>query len=91
MTSDPDDRRFANNPFARALHPAKRRTALQWIALGVVMLVGGAIMAAAFVLPLLFAHGLFVGAHGRWGMWAAGTIVAAIYALVVVRLVRRRR
>jgi hypothetical protein len=89
--TDEDDRRFANNPFARALHPAGRRTVPQWIALVLVLVVGALIMTAAFVLPLLFAHGLFVGAHGRWGMVAAGTIVAAIYALLVMRLLRRRR
>lgn len=85
------DRRFANNPFARALHPARRRTVPQWIALVVVMIVGAVIMAAAFVLPLLFAHGLFAGAHGRWGMLAAGAIVTAIYALLLLLLLRRRR
>jgi amino acid transporter len=86
-----EDRRFANNPFARALHPAGKRTALQWVALVLVSVVGFVIMAAAFILPLLFAHGLLTGAHGRWSMLAAGILVAAIYALMVVRLVRRRR
>lgn len=87
-----DDRRFANNPFARALHPAGPRGLLGWVALVVVSVLGAAIMSAALVLPLAFAEGLLVGGAraGRWGMVAAGALVAALYALVAVRLVRRR-
>ena len=87
-----DDRRFANNPFARALHPAGPRSAGQWVALVVVSVLGAVIMATAFVLPLVFAEGLLVGGAraGRWGMVAAGALVAALYALVAVRMVRRR-
>jgi hypothetical protein len=85
------DRRFANNPFARALHPAGRRTVGQWVALAVVSIFGAVIMAAAFLLPLAFMYGLFARAHGRWGMIAAGVVVAGIYTLILVRLVRRRR
>jgi hypothetical protein len=85
-----DDRRFVNNPFARALHPEKaRRTVGQWIALVVVSIFAFAIMGAAFLLPLAFAHGLFAHSHGRWGMIAAGVIVAAIYALILLRWLRR--
>ena len=92
MSEPPDDRRFVNNPFARALHPKKRRrTVGQWVALVVVSIAGAAIMGAAFLLPLAFAHGLLARSHGRAGMIAAGVLVAAIYALLVVRLVRRRR
>jgi hypothetical protein len=88
-----DERRFVNNPFARALHPRRRRrTVGQWIALAVVSVLGAVIMAAAFLLPLAFAHGLIRGGvHGHWGMLAAGVVVVAIYALVLVRVVRRRR
>jgi hypothetical protein len=92
--SDPqdNDRRFVNNPFARALHPAKgKRTVGQWIALIVVSVLGAIIMGAAFVLPLVFTYGLITRAHGRVGMIAAGVVVGAIYALVLVGLVRRRR
>jgi hypothetical protein len=90
--SPDDDRRFVNNPFARALHPAKgRRSVGQWIALVVVSVLGAAIMGAAFVLPFVFAWGLFTRAHGRVGMIAAGVVFAAIYALVLVGLIRRRR
>lgn len=87
--SPEDDRRFVNNPFARALHPRKpRRTAGQWVALVLVSLFGAVVMGAAFVLPIAFAHGLLVRSHGRIGMIAAGVIVAAIYALIVLQLVR---
>ena len=90
-----DDRRFVNNPFARALHPKTgRRTVGQWIALVLVSVVGAAIMAAAFVLPLVFGYGLIARAHGSAGMIAAGMVVGAVYALILVRLVmgwRRRR
>ena len=44
-------------------------------------------MGAAFVLPLAFAHGaVSARSHGRWGMIAAGVLVAAVYALILVRL-----
>lgn len=92
MPDSPDDRRFVNNPFARALHPDKgRRTVGQWVALVVVSLLGAAIMGAAFVLPLLFGWSLIGRAHGRVGMIAAGVVVAAVYALIVVSLVRKRK
>ena len=87
-----DDRRFANNPFAQALHPKQpKRSTGQWIALVLVSLFGAVVMGAAFVLPLVFAHGLLLRSHGRIGMIAAGVVVAAIYALIIVGLVRRRR
>ena len=89
MSDSPDDRRFVNNPFARALHPEKaRRTVGQWVALVVVSLVAAIIMGAAFVLPLAFGWSLFGRAHGRAGMIAAGVVVAVVYALILVRLVR---
>ena len=94
MPQDPpdDDRRFVNNPFARALHPkAAKRTVGQWIALVVVSVFGAIIMGAAFVLPLVFTYGLIAKAHGRAGMIAAGVVVAAIYALVLVSVLRRKR
>ncbi len=89
----PDERRFVNNPFARALHPVRPRTVGQWAALALVSVVGAAIMAAAFVLPLVFAEGLIVGGArvGRWGMVLAGVLVTALYLSFVVRIVRARR
>ncbi|MDB4970688.1 MAG: hypothetical protein JWN44_6377 [Myxococcales bacterium] len=56
-----------------------------------VALVGGGIMLAAFLLPMLFAHGLLARSHGRWGMRIAGVLVAAIYGLIVLTLFKRRR
>ena len=92
MPEPPDDRRFVNNPFARALHPGRsRRTVGQWIALVVVSLVGAAVMGAAFVLPIALGYGLLARAHGSVAMIAAGVVVAAIYALILARLVLRRR
>jgi hypothetical protein len=89
--SGEDDRRFANNPFARALHPARpRRSLAQRITLFIVMVVGAAIMTAAFVLPLAFAHSLFAR-HGRWSMWAAGALAVAFYVILALRLLRGRR
>jgi hypothetical protein len=89
--ADDDERRFVNNPFARALHPQKpRRTVGQWVALVVVSLVAFVIMGAAFVLPLAFGWGLLARAHGRVGMIVAGVVAAAIYALILSRLFRRR-
>ena len=92
MAGPEDERRFVNNPFARALHPERaRRSAGQWAALIAVSLFGAIVMGAAFVLPLVFAHGLLARAHGRVGMIAAGVVVAAIYALLVVGVARRWR
>jgi hypothetical protein len=88
---DDPDRRFVNNPFARALHPAGKRTVGQWLALALVSIVGAAIMMAAFLLPVFFAHGLLARSHGRWGMRIAGVLVAAVYALIVARALRRKR
>lgn len=88
----PEDRRFVNNPFARALHPPRRRRSVgQWVALVAVSIVGFVIMGAAFVLPLAFGFGLLTRAHGRVGMIAAGVLAAAVYALILVRLVGRKR
>jgi hypothetical protein len=87
-----DDRRFVNNPFARALHPEKARpTVGQRVALVVVSIFAFVIMGAAFVLPLAFGYGLLARSHGRVGLIAAGVVAAAIYVAIVAGLVRRRR
>lgn len=85
------DRRFVNNPFARALHPDRgHRSWVARVALVLVSIFGATIMAAAFVLPMLFAHGLIVGGWraGRWGMVAAGLLVVAVYGAALVGGVR---
>ena len=56
-----------------------------------VSIVGAAIMMAAFLLPVFFAHGLLARSHGRWGMRIAGVLVTAVYALIVARALRRKR
>lgn len=87
-----DDRRFVNNPFARALHPpTERRTVGQWIALALVSVFAFVVMGAAFVLPLAFGYGLLVRSHGRVGMIAAGVVAALVYVAIIASLVRKRR
>ncbi len=87
-----EERRFVNNPFARALHPLReRRSVGQWIALALVSIFGAVVMGAAFLLPLAFAWGLIARAHGRVGMIAAGVVVVALYALLLLRMLRRKR
>jgi hypothetical protein len=92
-----DERRFVNNPFARALHPAPSRSLWARLALGVVSLVGAVIMATALLLPLVFVPGLLVGgAHaGRWGMVLAGVVIVIVYLLIAVaggrKLLAQRR
>jgi hypothetical protein len=88
-----DDRRFVNNPFARKLHPEPSRSPLAKLALATVSIVGFAVMGAAFLLPLAFVPGLVIGgarAH-RWGMVAAGLVVVAVYAMLVMSAVRKWR
>ena len=86
-----DDRRFVNNPFARALHPpTERRTVAQWIALVLVSLFAFVVMGAAFVLPLAFGYSLLARSHGRVGMIAAGVVAALVYFAIVASLVRKR-
>jgi hypothetical protein len=92
-----DERRFVNNPFARALHPLPSRSFWARLALGIISVVGALVMAAALLLPLALVPGLIGGGArtGRWGMVAAGILVAAVYLLIAVagvrKLVTRRR
>jgi hypothetical protein len=92
VTSEDGDRRFVNNPFARKLHPEPSRSFVARLALVVVSLLGGAIMGAAFLLPLGFAYGLLVGGvRGQhWSMVAVGVIVVGLYGLLLVSALRRR-
>jgi hypothetical protein len=85
-----DERRFVNNPFARALHPEPSRSLFAKLALAVVSLVGALIMAAALLLPIVFVPGLLRGYHdGRWGMVAAGVLIVAVYVMIAASVVRR--
>lgn len=88
-----EERRFANNPFARALHPAGPPTVLHSVALAVVSLLGGTILLLALLLPLAFVEGLLatgLRAH-RWSMVAAGGLVLGLYLVALARLWRSRR
>jgi hypothetical protein len=85
-----DERRFVNNPFARALHPAPSRSLVARVALVLVSVVGALVMGAALLLPLVFVPGLIRGAHaGRWDMVAAGLLIVLIYFLLAVGVVRK--
>lgn len=86
-----DERRFVNNPFARALHPKPSRSLFAKVALGIVSLLGAILMTAALLLPIVFVPGLLVGgAHARrWGMVAAGILIVLIYLAIIVGTIRR--
>lgn len=92
-----DDRRFANNPFARAVsgRPApddeKAQSPIMYVVFGLLSLVLVAVFVAALVLPPLFMHTLIVRGlrSGRPGMLAMGLILAAIYFLIIFAAGRR--
>ncbi len=86
-----DERRFVNNPFARALHPVPSRSRLVRVALAIVSLLAAMIMGVALLAPLVVLPGLLLGrAHqGRWGMVLPGLLIAALYLLLAVAGLRR--
>jgi hypothetical protein len=94
---DDDDRRFANNPFARAVagrpqpDDEKATSPVMYVAFGLLSLVMVAIFVAALVLPPLFMHTLIVRGlrSGRPGMLVMGLIVAAFYLLIVFAVGKR--
>jgi hypothetical protein len=92
-----EQRRFVNNPFARALHPVPSRSPWARIALALVSVVGALIMGAALLLPLGIVPGLIVGGAraGRWASVGVGVLVAALYLALIAggakRLLRRAR
>lgn len=88
---DDGERRFVNNPFARALHPVASRSVWARLALIIVSIVGALVMMAALLLPLTFIPGLLVGGAraGRWGMVAAGALLVLLYGWLVFASVRR--
>jgi hypothetical protein len=90
------DRRFVNNPFARALgRPApddeKATSPILYIAVGLLSLVLFALFVAALVLPPMLMHTLIVRGvrSGRPGMLAAGLVLAAVYALALYAVGKR--
>jgi hypothetical protein len=92
MPDEPrDDRRFANNPFARAVagrpepDDEKATSPIMYVAFGLLSLVLVAIFVAALVLPPLFMHTLIVRGirSGRPAMLAMGILIAVVYMLIV--------
>jgi hypothetical protein len=87
-----DERRFVNNPFARALHPERPRGPRGWVALALVSIAAACLFAASVVLPLLLMQGLI--RHGlaqrRWGMVAVGVLMGLFYLMLIAGVARRR-
>jgi len=97
MSGDDDDRRLANNPFARAVagrpqpDDEKAQSPIMYVVFGLLSLVMVAIFVAALVLPPLFMHTLIVRGlrGGHPGMLAVGLILAAFYFLIIVVVGKR--
>ncbi len=90
----PDDRRFTNNPFARAVvrpDDEKATSPVLYVAVGLLSLVLAAVFIAALVLPPMFMHTLIIrGARsGRPAMLALGLVVAAIYLMMLWSIGKR--
>jgi hypothetical protein len=79
-----DDRRFANNPFARAVvkpDDEKATSPLLYVLVGLLSLVLAALFVAALVLPPMFMHTLIIrGVRGdRPGMLILGVLLLLVY------------
>jgi hypothetical protein len=89
VPSTKDDRRFAANPFARALSPApddeKAGSPVLYVLVGLLSLVLAALFVAALVLPPLFTHTLILRGlrSGRMGMLLLGLVMAAVYLVLL--------
>ena len=89
-----DDRRFTNNPFARAVvrpDDEKATSPILYVLVGLLSLVLAAVFVAALVLPPMFMHTLIIRGirSGRPAMLALGLVLAAIY-LVMLWVVGKR-
>jgi len=92
-----DDRRLANNPFARAVagrpdpDDDKASSPVMYVAFGLLSLVMVAIFVAALVLPPLFMHTLIVRGlrSGRPGMLVVGVLLALFYFAIVFAVGKR--
>jgi hypothetical protein len=83
-----DDRRFTNNPFARAVvrpDDEKATSPILYVLVGLLSLVLAAVFVAALVLPPMFMHTLIIRGirSGRPAMLALGLVLAAIYLLIL--------
>src|SRR3954464_6096411 len=89
-----DDRRFAANPFARAVvkpDDEKATSPLLYVLVGLLSLVLAALFVAALVLPPMFMHTLIIRGirGGRPAMLALGLVLASIYLLMLWALGKR--
>jgi hypothetical protein len=89
-----DDRRFANNPFARAVvkpDDDKAQSPVMYVVVGLLSLVLAALFIAALVLPPMFMHTLIIRGvrTGHPAMTALGALVAAIYLMMLWGLGKR--
>lgn len=83
-----DDRRFVNNPFARAVVKPDDEKATSpglYVLVGLLSLVLAALFVAALVLPPMFVHTLIIRGvrSGRPAMLALGLLFAAIYMMAL--------
>ena len=79
-----DDRRFANNPFARAVvkpDDEKATNPVLYVLVGLLSLVLAALFVAALVLPPMFMHTLILRGirNDRPGMLILGALLLLIY------------
>jgi len=91
---DDDERRFTNNPFARAVvrpDDEKAQSPIMYVLVGLLSLVLVAVFIAALVLPPMFMHTLILRGirSGRPAMLALGLLVAVIYLMVLWAAGRR--
>jgi hypothetical protein len=89
-----DERRFANNPFARAVvrpDDEKATSPVMYVLVGLLSLVLVAVFIAALVLPPMFMHTLILRGirSGRPAMLALGILVALIYLLMLWAAAKR--
>src|SRR5258708_28810433 len=83
-----DDRRFTNNPFARAVvkpDDEKATSPVLYVLVGLLSLVLAALFVAALVLPPMFMHTLILRGirSDRPAMLALGILLALIYLLML--------
>lgn len=94
MSLPDPDRRFTNNPFARAVvQPDDDRATspVLFVFVGLLSLVLFVVFVAALVLPPLFTHTLIIRGlrTGRPGMLVLGLLMAGIYVLAIFGVGKR--
>jgi hypothetical protein len=86
--AEEDDRRFANNPFARAVvkpDDEKATSPLLYVLVGLLSLVLAVVFVAALVLPPMFMHTLILRGlrNDRYGMLALGLLLGVLYLSLI--------